>query len=97
MFILHAHAKIVSYHNFDRFIYAPGAILLATKICDEKEYATKIVSEFRNVVRARRGRPGTDSEDKLKVEVIKVKEAETNLIISIGFDMNIYCGHGWLM
>lgn len=34
MFIFHAHAKLTTYHAFDRFIYAQAAILLASKIND---------------------------------------------------------------
>lgn len=32
LFIFHAHAKIGSYHNFDRFIYSCASILIATKL-----------------------------------------------------------------
>ena len=56
MFLLHMHAKMVTYYRFDRFIYAQAAILLGGKLIDQLDYTESIVKEFRNVLRKVRKR-----------------------------------------
>jgi hypothetical protein len=62
LFIFHAHAKIVTYHRFDRFIYACAAILLAGKLTEQIEYPVDILKCLRSILREKRGLEGEDSE-----------------------------------
>jgi hypothetical protein len=55
LFIFHAHAKITTYHKFDRFIHACAAILLAGKFTEQLEYPVDILKESRKILRERRG------------------------------------------
>lgn len=43
LFIFHAHAHIHTYHRFDRFLYAPAALLLAGKLTEQIEYPIDIL------------------------------------------------------
>ena len=96
MFIFHSQAKIVTYHQFDRFVYAQAAILLSGKIIDMLDSPENIVKEFRKALRKVHKREGTDNEARIAIEVKKVIEAETNLMINIGFDLNLFAGITWL-
>ena len=96
MFLVHMQAKLASYHRFDRFIYAQAAILLGGKLIDQIENTESIVMEFRNVLRIVRNRAGTDSEAKIKYDKKKVDEAEINIMINLGFDLEVFSGMSFL-
>ena len=61
MFLIHMQAKILNYHNFDRFVYAQAAILLGGKLIDQINLTESIVVEFRTCLRKLRKREGTDN------------------------------------
>ena len=96
MFLVHMQAKLVTYHRFDRFIYAQAAILLGGKFTDQIQYTENIVMEFRSALRWFRKRGGQDSEEKILFEKKKVDEAEINLMINLGFDFEIFSANNWL-
>ena len=58
MFLVHMQAKLVTYHKFDRFIYAQAGILLGGKLIDQIDHTENIVKEFRIVLRKLRNRAG---------------------------------------
>ena len=51
MFFVHVQAKMVNYHNFDRFVYAQAGILLGGKLIDQLDFTPAIVKHFRAAVR----------------------------------------------
>lgn len=96
LFIFHAHAKIVTYHRFDRFIYACAAVLFAGKLTEQIEYPADILKTCRAILREKRGLEGEDSEEKQRYMMKKLFEAEVNLMISVGFDMELEVGLTYL-
>lgn len=96
LFIFHAHAKIVTYHRFDRFIYACAAILFAGKLTEQIEFPADILKTCRTILREKKGIEGEDSEEKFKSLLKKIFEAEVNLMISVGFDMELEVGLTYL-
>lgn len=56
LFVFHVHAKLTTYHKFDRFVYACAAVLFAGKITEQIEYPMDIVRACRGVLRRKRGK-----------------------------------------
>ena len=89
MFLVHMQAKISTYHNFDRFVYAMAAIMLGGKLIDQLDSTKSIVMTFRTALRKIKKRGGIDSEDKINFLVSNVGAAESMMLVNLGFDLSL--------
>jgi hypothetical protein len=102
LFLLHCQAKVVSYHSFDRFMYACAAILVASKLTENIDfYPIHILKALRVLLREKRGLPEPSEEDeeeqaKLKQLCKRLFEAEVTVMINVGFDFDIELALYWL-
>ena len=98
LLLFHCQVKIATYHRFDRFIYACGAILVALKLTDNLTlYPEQLLKTLRNMLREKKGKTEEeDSEEKTKKLLKKLFEAELNIMVNIGFDFDIELGLYWL-
>lgn len=56
LFLFHCQAKVVSYHSFDRFIYACAAIFMSSKLTENMDFRPSfIISILRIILRERKG------------------------------------------
>lgn len=90
LWVFHCNSLIVNYQNFDRYMYACGAVLVGGKLTECLRYPISILEVCRKILRKRKGLEDIDSEDYLKREVRKVFDAEVNIMINIGFDFDIH-------
>lgn len=77
LLLFHSQVKIVTYHRFERHIYACGAILVALKLTDNLTlYPVQLVKAYRTILRERRGKGDEeDDEERLKKLVKKLFDA----------------------
>jgi hypothetical protein len=67
LWVFHCNAVIMGYHNFDRFLYACGAILVGSKLMECLRYPVRILEECRKILRRRKNlEHDVDSEEYLK-------------------------------
>ena len=56
LLLFHGQVKIASYHRFERFIYACGAILVALKLTDSFTlYPLQLLKTYRAILRDNKG------------------------------------------
>ena len=96
MFLIHVEAKINTYHNFDRFVYAQAGILLGSKIFDQQVATPLIINAFRAAMRKINKRGGEDHAERLRLILYQVNNAETMLLVNLGFDLKLEIGMNWL-
>lgn len=76
LWIFHCNAIVMKYHNFDRYVYACGALLVGTKLMESIRYPTQILATCRKILRKRKNlETDEDSEEYLKKEVKNIFEA----------------------
>lgn len=76
LWVFHCNAIIMTYHKFDRFMYACGAVLVGSKLMECLRYPVQIIANCRKILRKKKNlEADEDSEDYLKKEVKKVFEA----------------------
>ena len=54
LYLFHAQARIVSFHRFDRFVYACATIFVAGKINEQLEPPEDIVRHCRDILKERK-------------------------------------------
>lgn len=90
LWAFHCNALIMTFHRFDRFQYACGAIFVGSKLMEHLVSPIRILEACRRRLREKKNlEEDEDSEEYLKREVKKIFEAEVNIMINIGFDFDI--------
>lgn len=54
LWVFHCNAIIMDYHNFDRYIYACGAVLVGSKLMECLRYPIQILKNCRKILRKRK-------------------------------------------
>ena len=54
LLVFHCNGLVMGYHNFDRYLYACGAVLIGSKLMECLKYPTQILSVCRKTLRKRK-------------------------------------------
>ena len=91
LWVFQCNAIISTFHNFDRYMYACGAVLVGTKLMECLRNPIDILRVCRKFLRRKKNlAEDEDTDEFLKKLLKRVFEAEVTIMINLGFDFDIH-------